>query len=147
MKIFLKLLAIINLCGVSYMATADELKITVTNIKADQGTLYLRIYDTNSQWLSQEKDGPRVTEIISLEKHKGATEITKTFDLPEGTYAVTTLQDVNNNGVMDRNGFGVPQEPVGGSGSSEKKNGPPTFEDSKFELKGKMEKSLMLIHY
>lgn len=147
MKNIAKLITLISVCGMSYMTTADELKVTVTNIKAGQGTLYLRIYDTNSQWLSQEKDGPRVTEIISLDQHKGATEITKTFNLPEGIYAVTTLQDINNNGVMDRNGFGMPQEPVGGSDSGAKKNGPPTFEDSKFELKVKTEKTLVLVHY
>lgn len=126
------------LVGTATAANAAELTVTVSNIKQATGSLYIRVYDAESQWLSQDEKGPRATEVIDLsvtditENNPG--EITRTFDLPEGTYAAATVHDVNKNGTLDTDWRGVPKEPTGTSGFGENKKGPPEFEMSKFEL-------------
>lgn len=55
------------------------------------------------------------------------------FDLPTGEYAVSTYQDVNNNGKLDRYIIGKPKEPYGFS-NNVKPFGPPNYKDCKFRL-------------
>jgi len=54
--------------------------------------------------------------------------------LPAGTYAVSVLHDENDNGKMDTNFLGIPSENFGASNDAKGFMGPPSFEDSKFEL-------------
>lgn len=55
------------------------------------------------------------------------------FDLDPGDYAVSTYQDLNNNGKLDRYIIGKPKEPYGFS-NNVKPFGPPSFDDCKFKL-------------
>lgn len=55
------------------------------------------------------------------------------FDLPPGEYAVSTYQDVNANGKLDRYFIGKPKEPYGFSNNI-KPFGPPNYKDCKFTL-------------
>jgi uncharacterized protein (DUF2141 family) len=55
------------------------------------------------------------------------------FDLPPGEYAVSTYQDLNSNGKLDRYFIGKPKEPYGFS-NNVKPLGPPSYEDCKFNL-------------
>lgn len=55
------------------------------------------------------------------------------FDLPPGEYAVSTYQDVNSNGKLDRYFIGKPKEPYGFS-NNVKPFGPPSYKDCKFTL-------------
>lgn len=133
------------LLALGHVSNAVELSVTVTNIKPGEGSLYLRIYSPQNKWLASEKDGPQLTDVIVLASDDDATEITKTFDLPEGQYAVTVTQDINSNGVMDRNWMGMPTEPTGSTGEDSKKDGPPTFEECVFDLKEKSQQTVKLI--
>jgi uncharacterized protein (DUF2141 family) len=51
------------------------------------------------------------------------------FDLPAGEYAVSTYQDLNSNGKMDRHFYGAPKEPYGFSNNIKPTIGPPDYED------------------
>lgn len=53
------------------------------------------------------------------------------FDLPLGEYAVSTYQDINSNGKLDRNFIGKPKEPYGFS-NNVKPFGPPSYKNCKF---------------
>jgi len=55
------------------------------------------------------------------------------FDLPPGEYAVSTYQDINSNGKLDRYFIGKPKEPYGFS-NNVKPFGPPSYKDCKFTL-------------
>ena len=55
------------------------------------------------------------------------------FDLPPGEYAVSTYQDINSNGKLDRYFIGKPKEPYGFS-NNVKPFGPPSYKDCKFNL-------------
>jgi uncharacterized protein (DUF2141 family) len=56
-------------------------------------------------------------------------------DLEKGTYAIKLFHDVNNNGKMDTNMFGIPQEGYGFS-NNVGKFGEPDFIDAAFAVDG-----------
>ena len=56
--------------------------------------------------------------------------------LHEGVYAVSVFHDENMNQKLDKNFVGVPKEGYGASNNPKKKMGPPSFEETKFELSG-----------
>jgi uncharacterized protein (DUF2141 family) len=60
-------------------------------------------------------------------------QIIAEFDLDPGDYAVSTYQDLNNNGKLDRYFIGKPKEPYGFS-NNVKPFGPPSFDDCKFKI-------------
>lgn len=60
---------------------------------------------------------------------------TYSLDVPLGDYAVMVIDDVNNNGKLDTNWMGVPDEGCGASNGA--KGGPfggPPWSDAKFTL-------------
>jgi uncharacterized protein (DUF2141 family) len=57
-------------------------------------------------------------------------------DLPAGVYAVSVFHDENMNQKLDKNFMGVPKEGYGSSNNPKKKMGPPSFEETKFQLSG-----------
>lgn len=147
MKHLAKIIGMAALLGISSITSAAELTLTVTNIQKAEGSLYIRIYDTSSKWLSQDKDGPRATQVVDLTSLKDVKDITKTIELPVGTYAATVIHDVNNNGILDKNWMGMPTEPTGETGTGEEKKGPPAFADCAFEITGSTQKTIRLINY
>ncbi|RXK87976.1 DUF2141 domain-containing protein [Chlorobaculum sp. 24CR] len=56
-------------------------------------------------------------------------------NVPYGVYAVSVLHDENGNGKMDKGFLGIPKEGFGVSNNPEIKMGPPSFSDSRFDLK------------
>ena len=67
-------------------------------------------------------------------------------DIPLGTYAIAIYQDLDKNGELNSNWFGIPKEPYGFSNNAKGKMGPPDFKDALFELKQDMELSIELIN-
>jgi uncharacterized protein (DUF2141 family) len=57
-------------------------------------------------------------------------------DLPPGVYAVSVFHDENMNQKLDKNFVGGPKEGYGASNNPKKKMGPPTFEETKFQVSG-----------
>lgn len=147
MKIHSKLFGLLAFGGIAATANAVELAVTVDNIREARGSLYIRVYDKNSPWLSQEKQGPKLTEVIDLTAAKAEQTITRTIDLPAGTYALTAIHDLNNNGIMDTNWLGIPTEPVGESEGGVKRIRKPAFSDCSFDLQAPTAKAIKLINY
>ena len=57
-------------------------------------------------------------------------------DLPAGQYAVSCYHDLNGNGVLDKNWFGIPSEPYGFSNDARPSFRAPTWEESRFYWNG-----------
>lgn len=73
------------------------------------------------------------------------TTVTILFDnLPAGEYAFSIFQDVNDNGVLDTNLFGIPREPWGFSNNARGRFGPPDFEAARFMVSGTKEMTVLL---
>jgi uncharacterized protein (DUF2141 family) len=56
-------------------------------------------------------------------------------ELPHGFYAIKVFHDINDNNELDVNFMGIPKEPYGFSNNARGRFGPPSWEDSRFEIK------------
>ena len=108
--------------------------LEVQNIKPSQGSIKVAIFGTEDEFLVDDK---------AIQGHSvvanNSDKLTITLkDLPFGTYAIAIYQDLNDNGKLDTNLFGVPKEPYGFSNNARSKWGPPKYEIAKFELNEKV---------
>lgn len=103
----------------------STLRVEVTNFENKASTkIYVSVF-SKKDFL--EKSIQTKSAIISGNK------IFVEFDLPPGEYAVSSFQDVNDNGKLDRYFIGKPKEPYGFSNNI-KPFGPPSYKDCKFNL-------------
>lgn len=102
-----------------------SLKVEITNLEDKPSTkIYVSVF-SKKDFLEKSLQ----TKSIVAEGNK----VTVTFDLPIGEYAVSTYQDVNKNGKLDRHFYGKPKEPYGFS-NNVKPFGPPNYKDCKITL-------------
>lgn len=114
----------IFISALSFFTQAQNtLTIEITNLKTDNGTVMIALYD------GQEK---AVKKLKGTVKDKVCT--VEISDLPAGTYAVQYYHDENDNGKMDTGMFGKPEEGYGYSNDARGFMGPADFEDQIFEL-------------
>jgi uncharacterized protein (DUF2141 family) len=66
---------------------------------------------------------------------KGGSDVTFT-NLPYGNYAIAAIHDINNDGQLNKNAFGLPSEGFGFSNNPPLRYGPASFADSQFFLSG-----------
>lgn len=107
------------------------LHITFTNIKAAKGSLYVGVYDSEADFLKPEK--ACLKKIIPVTA-TGSIDL----DLPElapGVYALSAFHDLNGNGKLDTNIFGIPTEPYCFSNNARPKFRAPNWAEAKFEVK------------
>lgn len=104
-----------------------SIEAKVKHISGDQGRVYFALYSSSENF----------TNRISFEtkevkaKENGVSVIFGA--VPKGVYAITCFYDQNDNGKMDFSLNGMPQEDYGSS-NNVMTFGPPSFEDSKFEV-------------
>lgn len=125
------LLTMLSFSFISFSQTEKSTTITVTvnNLSSDEGFLLVGIYTENIFM----KSAPEFTAKGAI-KNRSATI---TFEgIPPGTYAISGFHDLNGNSKMDFEPTGKPKEPYGISNNNINPNGPPVWEDSKFELSG-----------
>ena len=106
-----------------------ELIIEVGNVKEAKGTIWVGIYDSPENYLVKEK---AIVQGFKVEK-AGAMRFSIP-DLPYGTYAVALFHDINNNGELDRNFFGIPTEPFAFSRPPRTKWRLPNFNEVAFQF-------------
>jgi uncharacterized protein (DUF2141 family) len=75
------------------------------------------------------------TQAADIDTQTSSAQVVFT-DLPAGVYAVSVFHDENMNQKLDKNFVGVPKEGYGASNNPKKKMGPPSFEETKFQLSG-----------
>ncbi|TPV35350.1 DUF2141 domain-containing protein [Paucihalobacter ruber] len=103
----------------------NKLRVEVTNFENKATTkVYVSVF-SEKDFLKKSIQ----TKSVSASGNKVIVE----FDLPQGEYAVSTYQDVNANGKLDRYFIGKPKEPYGFS-NNVKSFGPPSYKDCKFAL-------------
>ena len=116
----------------TFFTYAQELKITVKNVKGEDGMVLLALYNS--------EDGFMKKEIKNLQVPILNGEATALFkDVDPGTYAISVMHDTNNNKELDSNLFGIPKEGFGFSNDAMGMFGPPDFKKASFEHDGKKE--------
>lgn len=108
-------------------ASASELTIEVEGIQKTQGAIMLGLFDE----ATYNGDGAVRGASITVD----ADTVSTTFEgLAPGEYAVRLYHDVNGDGEMNTNPFGMPTEPYAFSNNAKGRFGPASWEDSKFTL-------------
>jgi len=105
------------------------LVIHVHNISPKGGVLRLGLYD---QARYPDDDAAPVAS-ADVRAEQGDNVITLT-NLPPGTYAIQTFQDINANNKMDTSWLGLPLEPFGFSRDAQPRLAKPRFAAVKFDV-------------
>ena len=104
-----------------------DLLVRAVDLPSDEGTVLCTLYDRAETWL----EDPGWLATAKAKPEDGVA--TCVFPaVPPGTYAVTFLHDVNDNGDMDSNLLGLPKEPWGMTRDPSILLGPPPFEKAAF---------------
>ena len=120
------------LAGAAAVAADDvNLRVIATNVKSDQGKLYVWVYDKKDDWLS---DRYRTQKSVAVAGNRSGDKVTLELLLPAGEYALSIFQDVNDDGKLERNFIGKPKEPAGLSNNLRPKFGPPKYKDAAFPV-------------
>lgn len=94
-----------------------------------QGVVFIAIYADEVSW-----NGGAPAR-VAMQPVAAGDSIT-IEGLAPGRYAVKLYQDVNGNGKMDSNPFGIPIEPFGFSRDAMGAHGSPAWADAAFEVGG-----------
>lgn len=112
-------------------AIAEEttsLSVTIDGIKNVQGTINLGVFDQNAY---DGKDGFTTGAMIKVD---GEAVTAVIEGLAPGTYGIKLFHDVNDNGEMDTNPFGMPTEPYGFSNNAKGRFGPAKWDQAAFDV-------------
>jgi uncharacterized protein (DUF2141 family) len=133
MQIIIKLI-FLSLFGIlisnAQQSTANEITVIVSDLKNNEGRVFVALYNSETNFLSKEIKGS-----ISDIKNNSCTLTFK--DIPNGMYAISLFHDVNNNNKMDTNFLGIPKEDYGCSNNAKGFMGPPKWKDAKFQINNK----------
>lgn len=111
-----------------------EITVTITDLNNLKGNVEVALFDNSKAFPGDREKTVREKWLPIKDTSFVKTKFEK---LPFGTYAFVAFHDENKNKELDSNLFGIPSEGVGVSNDAKGALGPPSFEDSKFELKKK----------
>lgn len=109
-------------------ATAGQVQVNLHNIQSACGTLYLAIYDQATTFEKGSEHHSLVNQVVN----RLGTYTMSLNDLSPGQYAIAVYHDVNGNGDLDKNIFGIPKEPYGFSQNPRAKWSAPSFSETAF---------------
>lgn len=102
--------------------------LSITNIKSSKGCIRVAIFQDEKSF----KEEKPYKHITALKNDIEDNSLKVSFSLRPGTYGITVLDDVNNNGKMDYNFIGVPKEGFGFADYFHGGLSRPKFKDFKF---------------
>ncbi|MFN7732258.1 MAG: DUF2141 domain-containing protein [Pirellula sp.] len=116
-----------------------HLKLEITGLKSKQGQCPIAIYieegfNDPDQAIFKETlniDGDPIMLSVSLTDWMQARGLQSLEGLK---LAVSAYHDLNSNGKLDKNSFGIPTEPYGFSRDPKRGFGPPSFEQAAVEI-------------
>ncbi len=107
-----------------------DLFVEINNVQSTSGVIWVGLYDSSETFLDKEK-----AILTRVEINQTGTVSLWIPDLYYGgDYAIAVLHDLNNNGDLDRNFFGIPTEPFAFSGHIYSSWRAPRFEEVKFRF-------------
>ncbi|MBT4641883.1 MAG: DUF2141 domain-containing protein [Deltaproteobacteria bacterium] len=122
--------------------TAAEVSFVIKNLKNDEGSIRIAIYNSAESFLKPGKTVSTCSGKIPLNKKEARV----VCELKSGTYVAAVFHDENGNGQLDTNFIKLPQEGYGFSNNAKGSLGPPEYEDATFSVAGDMEYEITLIY-
>jgi uncharacterized protein (DUF2141 family) len=116
-----------------WYAFAAPVHVDVQGISSKKGQIVLRVWDSSESYLKE----PVFTQTIPANlATNGELRLSINEPLP-AEFAINVYHDINANGALDTNWFGIPKEPTGMSNNPKGNFGPPSYQDAKIKLSGK----------
>jgi uncharacterized protein (DUF2141 family) len=103
-----------------------KLTIIVDGIEEVKGSLFIGVYNSGLTFLKETYRGAKIDVTGEVEE--------LSLELPDGEYAISLFQDLNDNSKLDKGAFGIPTEKYGFSNNTKGFMGAPSFEKTKFTL-------------
>jgi uncharacterized protein (DUF2141 family) len=121
-------LTVPTLVAAAASAPAAKLEIAFTGIEAPTGAIMVALFDSEASY----NDGKPIRGVgVPVTKADAATLIE---GLPAGRYAIKSFHDVDGDGKMDTNPFGMPTEPFAFSNNAAPSMGPAKWADAAFDV-------------
>lgn len=122
------------LVGVAIPAFADEplahpVTFEIRGLRSDDGVVRAGLFDRQETFLNE---GREVATCIAR-IHDGVARCAL-GEVPDGEYALAFFHDEDDDGAIDRNFFGIPDEGFGFSNDAAPGLGPPSFESASFAV-------------
>lgn len=125
----MKMLAALALLSLSSVpALADELTVNV-DVGATTGDVMVAVFDSQTAY-----DAGRPMRAVRIDVAGGARSAT--VDLSAGDYAIKAFHDVDGDGQMNKNPFGMPTEPYAFSNNAKGNMGPAPWGEARFAVAG-----------
>jgi uncharacterized protein (DUF2141 family) len=105
-------------------------KIKLSNIKNQKAPIHLGFYKQENDFPA---DGKQAFEFKATPNGKDTLTVSLP-SVPPGDFAIAVYQDVNQNGRLDTNLFGMPKEPFGFSQNVHPKLSKPSFADCRITI-------------
>jgi uncharacterized protein (DUF2141 family) len=119
----------LSLLLLPFAGHAAELRLTLLGHGLQGKTLYVALHASAAGFPGRDGKAIRRSVVAS-----GDTTVLAFAGIPAGEYAAAVYADMNGNGELDSNFFGIPQEPVGMSRDAKGRFGPPGFSDAVFAV-------------
>lgn len=103
--------------------------VEVHHVRPEQGSLMVRAFDAAADYGKT----PAATMQVKADAEVVSFQL---CGLRNGVVAISLFQDLNGNGALDRNAFGIPSEPWGASGKPSAFSAP-TWESTQVPVDGK----------
>lgn len=121
--------ALLAFAAPAFAQSADN-RLTLTfETGAETGAIMVALYDSEAAY-----EGGQPARATRVDVAAGQHEAV--FDLPAGAYGMKAFHDVNGNGKMDVNPFGMPTEPFAFSNNAVGNMGPAKWDRARFEVSG-----------
>lgn len=131
MKTFALAAALALLAGPALAQSAAPARIAMTfDVGAETGAVMVALYDSEAAY-----SGGRPARVAKVDVAAG--DRAAIFDgLPPGDYGMKAFHDVDGDGTMDVNPFGMPTEPYAFSNNAVGNMGPADWDRAKFTVSG-----------
>jgi uncharacterized protein (DUF2141 family) len=113
-------LAVFLLASVLTRAQQIPVTITVKNVHIGKGSVLVNLYASQESFFKK--------ACLTQSKKASNETLTFAFEIPEGTYAISIFQDMDNDGILKQGWFKIPAEPIGLGNNYKPKFSAPTFE-------------------
>ena len=112
--------------------STQSVSIHVSGLKTQSSNLYVAVFDSEDGFPKPEHS--RTTTTIPVD----AESVEFSLSLPDSsTTGIAIFQDLNSDGKLTKNGFGLPIEPYGFSNNARSTFGPPSFSQAAFKVSEK----------